>query len=123
VDGSAEGRSSQRGERGNKMDRKKDRDRHGDPGIGRMFQDQTKYTPEKLGGHALDWENMPKPCKEYAAPLARVSLPEPEFAAKGDLWTLLNLRRSRREYTAMSISYLGQTPGGKLAGFRRNTIH
>jgi SagB-type dehydrogenase family enzyme len=89
------------------MHKKKDRDRGGDPGIGRMFQNQTKYTPEKLGGHTLDWGSMPEPYKEYAGSLALVPLPKPEFSVKEDLWTLLNRRRSRREYIMSRVLKLG----------------
>ena len=67
-------------------------------GIGEAFQEETKYTPEKLAGHFLDWKNQPEHFKSYENPLARVSLPEALFAGKPDLWKLLSSRRSRRDY-------------------------
>lgn len=97
---SCRGASKAQSHRGNRMSKGKEKDRLGKSGIGRMFQDQTKYTPEKLSGHTLDWESMPEPYKEYTTPLARVPLPKPVFTAKEDLWTLLEERRSRRDYIA-----------------------
>jgi hypothetical protein len=41
------------------------RDHDGHKGIGERFQEETKYTPETIGGHALDWEHMPAPYKSY----------------------------------------------------------
>ena len=67
-------------------------------GIGETFQQETKYTPEKLQGHTLDWDNVPSPYKDYESPLGRISLPEPEFVEGADLWPLLFRRRSRRDY-------------------------
>ena len=67
-------------------------------GIGEVFQEETKYTPERLAGHFLDWKNQPEHFKSYENPLARVALPEALFAGKPDLWRLLSSRRSRRDY-------------------------
>jgi SagB-type dehydrogenase family enzyme len=67
-------------------------------GIGEVFQAETKYTPERLAGHFLDWRYQPDPFKSYDNPLARVPLPEPLFAGDKDLSKLLSRRRSRRDY-------------------------
>lgn len=70
----------------------------GEQGVGEVFQEGTKYTPERLAGHFLDWKNQPEHFKSYENPLARISLPEALFAGKPDLWKLLSSRRSRRDY-------------------------
>jgi SagB-type dehydrogenase family enzyme len=67
-------------------------------GIGASFQDETKYTPERLRGHTLDWSRFPPTYKHYDAPLARISLPRPEIAGEANLWQILQRRRSRRAY-------------------------
>jgi len=74
-----------------------------DLGIGERFQQETKYEPEDLGGHFLDWSNKPDPYKNYDSPLAIVSLPEPWRTEKADLWQLLSHRRSRRDYDAGGV--------------------
>jgi SagB-type dehydrogenase family enzyme len=68
------------------------------PGIGNKFQEETKYTPERIGGYVLDWQTFPDPFKSYGSPLAVVALPEPEFTGDPDLWKALSRRRSRRMY-------------------------
>ena len=68
--------------------------------IGERFQQETKYNPDAMEGHALDWSRQPKPFKDYKAPLAIVPLPEPDLTGDPHLWRLLYSRRSRREYDA-----------------------
>ncbi|MBN1255304.1 MAG: SagB/ThcOx family dehydrogenase [Deltaproteobacteria bacterium] len=68
--------------------------------IGERFQQETKYDPERMDGHTLDWSRQPKPFKDYKAPLAIVPLPEPDLTGDPHLWQLLYSRRSRREYDA-----------------------
>ncbi|OPY76693.1 MAG: Nitroreductase family protein [Syntrophorhabdus sp. PtaU1.Bin058] len=79
-------------------DREKDRDNNPEPEIGRRFQNETKYSPGKMGGYTLDWDSIPKPYKHYESPLAIIQLPEPDTKSGPDLWKLLQKRRSRREY-------------------------
>ena len=67
-------------------------------GIGSRFQQETKYNPDAMEGHTLDWNRQPEPYKNYDAPLATVPLPEPDLTGNPDLWQLLARRRSRREY-------------------------
>ena len=68
--------------------------------IGERFQQETKYDPDAMEGHALDWSRQPKPYKNYEAPLAVIPLPEPDVQGDPNLWRLLYSRRSRREYDA-----------------------
>jgi SagB-type dehydrogenase family enzyme len=72
----------------------------GKAGIGERFQQETKYDPDTMGGHALDWSRQPEPYKNYEAPLAIISLPEPDLTGDPSLWRLLQSRRSRREFEA-----------------------
>ncbi len=70
-----------------------------EPDIGRQFQNETKYTPERLAGHTLNFSNIPPTFKEYSNPILRVSLPEPRSKGETNVWKLLLRRRSRREYS------------------------
>jgi len=67
-------------------------------GIGGRFQQETKYHPDAMEGHTLDWNRQPEPYKNYEAPLATIPLPEPDRTGDPNLWQLLARRRSRREY-------------------------
>ena len=71
-----------------------------EPGIGTRFQNETKYTPESLAGHTLNFGSIPAGFKEYSNPILRVSLPEPKAKGETNIWKLLLKRRSRREYSA-----------------------
>lgn len=66
--------------------------------IGDIFQQETKYTPERLRGHSLDWSHRPPPFKNHESPILIIPLPEPEITDGPNLWTILNTRRSRRTY-------------------------
>ena len=68
------------------------------PGIGNKFQEETKYTPERIGGYTLDWNTFPDPFKVYDSPLAVMSLTRPELPDDHELWKALYKRRSRRAY-------------------------
>jgi SagB-type dehydrogenase family enzyme len=68
------------------------------PGIGNRFQEETKYSPDRIGGYTLDWNTFPDPFKSYREPLGVISIPEPEFPGDSDLWAALRRRRSRRIY-------------------------
>jgi len=69
-------------------------------GAGDRFQQETKYDPDTLRGHGLDWGRCPEPYKDYEAPLAVIPLPEPDTTTEPNLWQILYSRRSRREYDA-----------------------
>ncbi|MFB0561268.1 MAG: SagB/ThcOx family dehydrogenase [Candidatus Lokiarchaeia archaeon] len=66
--------------------------------VGDIFQQETKYTPERLRDHFLDWSRRPEPFKNHESPIAIIPLPEPEITGGPNLWTVLNTRRSRRAY-------------------------
>ncbi|MBP1749936.1 MAG: nitroreductase [Deltaproteobacteria bacterium] len=70
------------------------------PDIGMRFQNETKYTPESLAGHTLDFGSIPATFKEYSNPILRIPLPEPKAKGETNIWKLLLKRRSRREYSA-----------------------
>jgi len=77
------------------------------PGIGNQFQEETKYTPERIGGYTLNWETFPEPFKSYDNPLAVIALPKPEFTGNPDFWKTLSQRRSRRIYKDAAPLTLG----------------
>jgi len=67
-------------------------------GIGERFQEETKYDPETITGHMLDWNNVPEPFKNYDAPIERIKLPDPVATGNPNIWHALQTRRSRRVY-------------------------
>ena len=69
-------------------------------GIGERFQQETKYDPNTMAGHALDWSRQPKPYKNYKASLSTIPLPEPDLTGDPNLWRILASRRSMREFDA-----------------------
>ncbi len=87
-----------------------DKDRSGDPNIGDRFQQETKYTPEKLAGHTLDWSRVPEPYKNHPAAGRRVELPPVRFDKGSPVWDVLASRRSVRRYAVsktMALDELG----------------
>ena len=73
--------------------------------VGEEFQEETKYTPGKLGGYSLDWSTFPDPYKSYENPFRRISLPRPDISGDPDIWKALQKRRSRRSYdTSRSLT-------------------
>jgi SagB-type dehydrogenase family enzyme len=66
--------------------------------IGEKFQEETKYTQEKLGGHYLDWEHMPERYKNYPESIPKIKLPEARFEKDANLWEIVRIRRSVRNY-------------------------
>jgi len=67
-------------------------------GIGERFQQETKYDPNDMSGHFLDWSAKPAPFKNYDSPLGIAALPEPSGMDTADLRRILQNRRSRRAY-------------------------
>ena len=65
---------------------------------GERFHEETKYTPQTLGGHTLDWNNQPSPFKDHPQALGVVALPDPGAKGTANLWEQLYRRRSRRTY-------------------------
>jgi SagB-type dehydrogenase family enzyme len=74
------------------------KEQSGRQGIGEKFQAETKYTPDKIGGHYLDWDHMPDRYKRYPESTKRTPLPEPQFDKVTNLWEIISKRRSVRDY-------------------------
>jgi SagB-type dehydrogenase family enzyme len=68
-------------------------------GIGEQLHEETKYTAGHMGGHALDWQRMPEPYKNYASPIATVALPEPLTGHAANVWKVFGERRSTRGFS------------------------
>jgi SagB-type dehydrogenase family enzyme len=79
------------------VEEKRGKDRAVD-GIGVRFQEETKYTPENIGGYSLDWAEMPETYKSYGHPLGIIPLPQPEVPVSADLWETILKRRSVRTF-------------------------
>jgi hypothetical protein len=47
----------------------------GEKGVSTVFQEETRYTPEKLRSQWLDRNNFPAIYKDYESPLATIDLP------------------------------------------------
>ena len=67
-------------------------------GVGEKFQEETKYTPEKIGGHYLDWNRVPDPYKDYGESFHKVTLPDPRIDMTAGIWDVISKRRSVRQY-------------------------
>lgn len=76
-------------------------------GIGESFQEETKYAPDRMGGHYLDWDNMPERYKSYPDSTARVKLPGAQFSKDASLWENIIRRRSVRNYSSGMALSLG----------------
>jgi SagB-type dehydrogenase family enzyme len=68
-------------------------------GIGERFQQETKYFPDKMSGHYLNWEHMPERYKSYPDSTPRTKLPEPGFNKDANFWDAVLKRRSVRKYS------------------------
>jgi len=55
----------------------------GEKGIGARFQEETKYTPERLRGHWLDWDNMRLPTRITRQSLRPLPCPSPIRVRRG----------------------------------------
>ncbi len=66
--------------------------------IGDSFQQDTKYYPDRIKGHSLDWENRPDQGKIHDHPITIITLPEPVLSKGKNLWKALQDRRSRRKF-------------------------
>jgi SagB-type dehydrogenase family enzyme len=73
-------------------------DQRKQPGIGERFQEETKYSPDKMRGHPLDWDQMPDRFKSYPESTPRISLPKPDLTKDAKLWDVILKRRSGRNY-------------------------
>ena len=68
------------------------------PGIGERFQEETKYLPDRMGGHYLDWDHKPEVYKNYPETTPRTTLPKPSLCKNANLWDAILKRRSLRNY-------------------------
>jgi len=75
-------------------------------GIGDRFQQDTKYNPQKMPGHRLDWSAKPDLYKEYPQ-AERIELPAFEPSKAMSLDKTLRQRKSIRDYQDKPIS-MGQ---------------
>jgi SagB-type dehydrogenase family enzyme len=71
--------------------------------IGERFQEETKYSPDTIGIHYLDWDHMPERYKNYPDSLPRINLPNPEFTRDANIWDVIRQRRSLRNYLPDSV--------------------
>lgn len=72
-------------------------------GIGKKYQQLTKYVRGAMRRHSLDWKNRPSPRKEYPKPILVVKLPPPSTTGGPPLWDAVRERRSKRSYTNESL--------------------
>ena len=71
---------------------------------GREFQQATRYTPETVGGHRLDWNAKPPSIKSYPG-AATVGLPDPDPRRQAPpLWDTILRRRSLRAFSNEALS-------------------
>jgi SagB-type dehydrogenase family enzyme len=76
-------------------------------GIGELFQEETKYTPQNVGGHFLDWERMPERYKSYPESTPKTALPQPQIGNPVNVWDMFHKRRSVRDYSLNPALSLG----------------
>ncbi len=72
-------------------------------GIGDRFQQETKYSPDRMGGHFLDWQHMPGRYKNYPEATPRFTLPEPNLNKAANIWDTFARRRSGRNYASRTL--------------------
>ena len=70
---------------------------------GDRFQQQTKYDPEKMPGHRLNWAAKPQLYKEYAE-ATKIELPSFQPAEEMSLDQTLKQRKSVRDFQDKPIS-------------------
>ena len=75
-------------------------------GAGDLYHRETKYRRESLPRGGLDWAHQPPPYKEFVHALNRFSIRLPEQTAGKSLWEAIAQRRSVREFSHQSISFL-----------------
>ncbi len=73
-------------------------------GIGKSYQDLTRYVRGALPRHGLDWDAKPSLRKEYPNAIKTVELPSPEIDGGPPLWKTLQERRSERSYAREPIT-------------------
>ncbi len=73
-------------------------------GIGDRYQQETKYFREQMGGGFLDWSKQPEKHKRCMDRHGEIHLPEPQREGGAPAWTVIQKRRSQREFTEEPIS-------------------
>ncbi len=71
------------------------------------FQRLSRYNRDKLGGRSLDWAAKPGQYKTYPPELERFELEKPDRNGGGPLYSLLQHRRSERNYKTAAVSAAG----------------
>lgn len=71
--------------------------------FGDQYQQKTKYFPDKMSGHFLDWSRKPKTFKTYPGK-TRITLPAPNLGDGAGLWETIQKRRSEREFRQVALS-------------------
>ncbi|MFH1717131.1 MAG: hypothetical protein ABIF19_07255, partial [Planctomycetota bacterium] len=72
-------------------------------GVGDRFQEETKYRPDRMSGHRLDWAAKPELYKEYPQ-AAKIELPPFEPGRAISLDQMLKQRKSIRDFQPKPIS-------------------
>ncbi len=75
-----------------------------DSHVGRRYQEETKYARGSIPERPTDLLDVPETYKEYPEALTMISLPDVETAGGRGLWRILEERRSKRDFTAASMS-------------------
>ena len=76
-------------------------------GIGERFHEETKYTPDNIGGYGLNWQEIPETYKNYPSPIGTILLPEPQFGPPVNVWEAFGRRRSTRTFAPARTLSLG----------------
>ena len=75
-------------------------------GIGDLYHQETKYRRESMPRGGLDWARQPRPYKEFAQALKHFPIPPVDPKGGKSLWEAIARRRSIREFSDLSISFL-----------------
>jgi SagB-type dehydrogenase family enzyme len=72
-------------------------------GIGKKFQDETKYFPGKIPGGFYEKGEKPETFKTYPD-AERIALPRPKTGGGMPIWDAMTLRRSERDYDCEPVT-------------------
>lgn len=75
-------------------------------GIGDRYQQETKYLRGRMGEGFLDWSKQPETYKQREDRQGEVPLPDPQWGEGPSIWTVMEQRRSKREFTQKPIRLL-----------------
>jgi SagB-type dehydrogenase family enzyme len=74
-----------------------------DERAGDIFQQSTKYHPDRMNGHVIDWQNVPETYKVYRD-CRRLKLPAAEIQSSVAFDIVLRHRKSIRRFTKKPVS-------------------